>query len=440
MNDKGALARSVTESIDRVPVIGWNRKAVRKADAEAAKNAFDANQRVVENKLTDLGDLADQRLLNAQNDYSYNKTAARNQLRDLSRTDAELGQRFTQGVGKSKKALSDQYGAAADDLMSAVGDQKTSVDVLRSKINDVLNESDVLTSGGKVDQSAIDLIQSPERKSMVQRLLNISESLDKPISSRRLNSLKQDLQSLANFNSPIKTAEQGLFGRLSDVAKNELDNTLSKADGPLSEKFKAARAEYAKQKPTLDYLAKKANVLPERLVVNARVQFPKSKVNKILSTNPEFKPIIGDYIFEHITQTPATQNTIRKTMDYYGRDFLEKVLGKDRFNSLAKAEESLTNASKKFSLKDFKDDGLQSALGEIAGKESVGPYSVKSVKGMLKNQLEEPFNFKNKDLEQLQEKLNKLLGKSKGFTKKTRGPLNQALSEFAPAYMIGNNN
>lgn len=419
-NELGTLPQKLNYMLDSIPIVGKVRKGMRDTALEDAKSAFEANKQGIANqldelqtqfssnrtqnseKLNELRDLQRQSVDDAQNAYRYNKEATRNELRDLSQFEpAELGAQFSNKIKNSKQKLSNEYGEVSDRLMAQHGDTPASVDDLRKEITDTLRKNELLDSNGKIDPTKIDLIQSPDRKRMVQTLVNMTEALQANPTIKGLNALKQDLQSLSNHGAPVRTAEQSLFGKLADKAKISLDNALEQASGEGAQEFKAVRQKYAQQKPNLDTLSKTATRLPERLVVNARVQFPKSKVQEILKTNPEFKDDIGNFIFEHITQTPATQNTIRKTMDYYGRDFLKSLLGEGKFGQLAKMEKQFESAFGRFSPKNFPNEKVQSQIGKLLGDSEVGPHSFDSAKRALAQkdaELATKFNIEAKDL------------------------------------------
>lgn len=449
-NEAGTLPEQVLHATDSIPFYGKIQKGLRTDAEKSAQQTFESNKQGVLNqiddlkgqqaissaqnaeKLNDLRDLGTQATSDAKNAYDYNKTAARNQLRDLSEAEpAELGGRFLERIKGSKQKLSNEYGEISDKLMSQHGDTPAQVDGLRNEIKDTLNKNELLDAKGNVDLAKMDLIQSPDRKAMVQRLANMLDALKINPTIKGLNALKQDLQSLANYGAPVRTAEQGVFGRLADKAKGSLDDALEQASGSGAQEFKNVRQKYAQQKPILDSLSKTATRLPERLVVNARVQFPKSKVQEILKTNPEFKQDIGDFVFEHITQTPASQNTIRKTMDYYGRDFLKDLVGEKRFNLLNQAEDSLTQASSKFNPKNFPNEEVQRRIGGMVDPNEMGPYSFDSAKKSIANQeassanqftanknelqkqLLNKFEYKDPQIPKIQELLTKILGNSK---------------------------
>lgn len=380
--------------------------------SELVKNAKEVFDKEVTGKIDDLRDLRDAAEKSARATYDFNKSAARNALRDLSEVEpAELGERFLNKVKESKGKLSQDYASVADPLMKRLGSQNVSVEPLRKQLTQILKENQLLDDAGNIDLEKINLIHSPARKQLVNTVANITSALKENPTLKSLNSLKQDLQSLAT-NSPIKTPEQGAFTALSKTAKDTLDDAMGQLSPDASSDFQAVRRKYAEQKPTLDYLRKKAEVLPERLVINTRVQFPKSKIQKILKTNPEFKKEIGDFIFEHFTQTPATQNTIRKTMDYYGRDFLEDLLGPERFKALSNAESNFIKANKVFDSRNIPNPEAQAKIGEILGPDSMGPYSFDSAKKQLRNS-----NFKDPIIEKIQNKISKIIGSSKSKPK-----------------------
>jgi peptidoglycan hydrolase-like protein with peptidoglycan-binding domain len=338
--------------------------------------------------------------------------------------------------------------------MNQHGDFPAPAEGVRSEIADILSKNGLMNPKGKIDLKKLDLVQSPERKRMLQSLVNMQRALQENPSVRSLNALKQDLQSLANYGAPIRTAEQVTFGKLAEHAKSAVDDALSQAAGSEAGEFQAVLKKYAQQKPTLDALSTTATRLPERLVVNARVQFPKSKVQELLKTNPEFKDDIGNFVFEHITQTPASQNTIRKTMDYYGRDFLKDLVGEKRFKLLQQVEEQLTSASAKFTPKNFPNQEYQRRIGEILGPDELGPYSPDFAKKTisrkdaeaaakldfeikeLKKQLTKKFEFQDPNMLKIQELLNKLLGKPT----KNSGSFGDALVEAVPPILINRRN
>lgn len=367
---KDIVPEKLLYASDSIPIYGKIQKGLREDAQTKARDSFNSRAEEIKARLDQLKELKSDTVAEAQNAYRYNKEAARNRLRDLSQAEpAELGEKFSGRIKSSKEKLSREYGDISDKLFSQYGDQPASVEPLRKEITETLRKDGFLDPNGNVDLTRIDLIQSPDRKRMVQTLANMTESLKANPTIKEINSLKQDLQSLANFNAPVRTPEQALFGRLSDTAKRSLDDALEAASGNQAEAFRGVRQKYAQQKPNLDSLSKTATRLPERLVINARVQFPKSKVQEILKTNPEFKDDIGNFIFEHITQTPASQNTIRKTMDYYGRDFLKDLLGKEKFNKLLVSEADLTSAFSQFDWKKFDNKKTRDAIAEILGKE-----------------------------------------------------------------------
>lgn len=469
-NERGTLPKIIANTLEK-PL--WWRKQFREDAEKLARESFDSEKQVVKNQIDELKTqrgnvssknsekLADLKELNSQAKdeglaaYSYNKTLARNNLRDLSENEpAALGEKFLNKIKESKQKLSKEYGQVSDKLMNQHGDFPAPAENLRNEIADILSKNGLINPDGKIDSKTLDLVQSPERKRMLQSLLNMRQALQENPSVRSLNALKQDLQSLANYGAPIRTAEQGTFGKLSEHAKSALDDALSQAAGSEAGEFQAVRKKYAQQKPALDALSKTATRLPERLVVNARVQFPKSKVQELLKTNPEFKDDIGNFVFEHITQTPASQNTIRKTMDYYGRDFLKDLVGEKRFNLLQKAEEQLTSASAKFNPKNFPNEEAQRRIGEILGDE-MGPYSFDSAKKTisrkdaeaaaksdfeiekLKKKLLKKFEYTDPSVKKFQEKLLGILGKSKELKPNKR--LEKVLGSFRAMFPAASN-
>lgn len=469
-NERGTLPKIIANTLEK-PL--WWRRQFREDAEKLARESFNSDKQVVKNRIDELktqrGDvssknserLADLKELNsqaigeAQAAHAYNKTLARNNLRDLSENQpAALGENLLNKIKASKQKLYKEFGTVSDKLMAQHGDFPAPAEGLQNEIADILSKNGLINPDGKIVSKTLDLVQSPERKRMLQSLLNMQQALQENPSIRSLNALKQDLQSLANYGAPIRTAEQGMFGKLAEHAKSAVDDALSQAAGSEAGEFQAVRKKYAQQKPALDALSKTATRLPERLVVNARVQFPKSKVQELLKTNPEFKDDIGDFVFEHITQTPASQNTIRKTMDYYGRDFLKDLVGEKRFNLLQKAEEQLTSASARFNPKNFPNEEAQRRIGEILGDE-MGPYSFDSAKKTisrkdaeaaakydfeiekLKKKLLKKFEYTDPSVKKIQEKLLGILGKSKELKPNKR--LEKVLGSFRAMFPAASN-
>lgn len=164
-------------------------------------------------------------------------------LQGLPKADAiSAADDFGKAIGESRKAMGESYQKTVRPVLKKYGLKKASPDNLRQTITGIFDEQGLLDPKGNILFDQIDEIVAPERKRFVKTLSDISESLKKNPSIQNLNKKIQDLGSLANFGSPNRTAEEKLFAKMYDTARDDLFSSLEKAVGESAKMTKGYKA------------------------------------------------------------------------------------------------------------------------------------------------------------------------------------------------------
>ena len=114
-------------------------------------------------------------------------------------------------MASAKEAISKGVAKAKKPIIAQHGDKLASAQNLRMSIDDILQDAGILDDTGKLVRENLKSIAAPKRKALLSNLVKIRGSFKDGLTIKQLNQVTEDLQSLANFGSATRTAEDSSF-------------------------------------------------------------------------------------------------------------------------------------------------------------------------------------------------------------------------------------
>lgn len=352
--ESNVIPSSVRKAFESIPFVGGALKGSREAAETLESRAFNEAEalRKAEWDRSKQMAIKDYEKSEAAKKLSYQqeKISALENMRQLTPGEKiQTGESLINAVKEGRLNLGKEYRKSIDPVFKKYGKELGDAGALDKEIKNILSESDLLDDTGKVIREEINGIIAPERKAFLSKIADISDSLNKNTSIKKLNQLTQDLQSLANFGSTARTSEEKLFGNLANKAKEAMQNSLEKvAQGTEGKILKAAKSQYAQNMPLYEHLGKMADKFPEQIVNAASTHLPESFIKDVLKNQPQLKDSVADVVLSNIVHRGTTPKTLSKVIDGYGRNTLKDLLGEKTFKSLTEAEGRFVSANKGF--------------------------------------------------------------------------------------------
>ena len=239
-------------------------------------------------------------------------------------------------------ALSRQYDEAVTPVMQRYAGIEINPQNTVSKIDELLKQYQLVDDAGKPSVKALNDLFDPEIKSTGQSLLKSRKKLSGNPTIQDLELANRQFGDIANFGKPVKSSKEKIFGNLYHQGRNDLTDALEKAASPGElQALLGAKQNYASNKGLLDEMLKTFNKPSDRLAVNLRSKIPGSKISELVDKIPESKDPLSDLFLNMLTQSSSSPRKFTKEIDYYGRDVLENLLGKEKFKQLIDAEKRL---------------------------------------------------------------------------------------------------
>lgn len=271
-------------------------------------------------------------------------------VKGLPQSDASAsGAALEAAVKKAHTDLNADYQAKTAPIVKANLNQRSYPEPLRKQIVDILDQNGLIDEKGNILRDDINNVVSPQRKAFLGQLADISESLTKSPTIKRLSQVTQDLQDLANFGASERTPQEKMFGSLSHTSKEALLDSLEKYAGPENvATLREARANYAATRPVLDELSSAtSNKYGSQIVKGAKSGLPPELLQSA-GKMPQLSGPLGDVVVNNIVQSASSPAALTKAIDSYGRENLANILGPEKFQALTDAEANYSKAGAPF--------------------------------------------------------------------------------------------
>lgn len=289
--------------------------------------------------------------------YKDEQEAAGQAIPQLKKTDnVTAGKRLGEVAEEENKKLNEAYAAAVDPIGKKYGMRKLSMEDLRKKATEILDDNLMLDKKGNVVESGIESITSPSRRALLKEAANIVKDLKANPTYKKANLVVQNLQSLAKYKDIVGTQEQQAIKDLARTAKESMIDSLGKHATPEEvAQLTSARRMYAEQKPVINEFRNTQKLNPEAVVSSAGSKFPGSVLESSLKVKPEMAGATKDVVLNNILDRASSPKAMTKAINDFGRENLKSLLSKEEYAALEAAEKRFYNAKRPLRLDKFKE-------------------------------------------------------------------------------------
>jgi len=257
------------------------------------------------------------------------------------------GDNLTENVKRVVSKVDSDLDVAAKPVIKKYGSNQISAEPIRKHIIEILDSQGFIDDGGNILYDEASRLTSPERKTLIEKLIRYSEDLTVNPTVRRVDQVRRDLQSLAGFEKISRSSEDKILGSLSRSVKETFYDGLKEIASPDEvSKIMSAREIYSKNQNILKQLKQISRKAPENVVRGASSSMPGSFIEEAIRLQPELKEPIAEVVINDIVRGSKSHRSLSAIIDKYGRDSIKKLLGNSTFNKLLKLESSLVDVSK----------------------------------------------------------------------------------------------
>lgn len=352
------LPRMLRGALESIPGLGGLMKGSRELSEEAAKTGFKGEEAArkssydigannlkedfrIQEATRKASSLAEKRLASEGVKTLPDSTGA------ALRTDA--GSNLSNAVKVADESLQQEVGKVVNPILIKNSATKISVEPVRQEIVNVLKANELVDANGNILRDEVNKIVAPKLKGMVSDLIQLSDNLVSNPTVKGLNGTVKQMQSLANFGSATRSAEDKVFGSLSRTAKETLYDGLEQVAGAdASNAIRSARKVFSENQPIFETLRDIAVKAPEQITDTARNALPGSFIVETITKQPALKKPIGDVVLNDIARSFSSPKTFSSVLDKYGRDSLKKLFTPETWQSVLTAEKALQQSSAPF--------------------------------------------------------------------------------------------
>lgn len=344
--------------INGLPVIGSGIKASRGIDEQAAKEAFNLEEKARKlafgRGVDELGENFAVQEAARRASYKAEKIAAQEAAKSIPQTTgaaarAIAGDNLSKAINIADVELQKGVSGVVAPIIKSNEKSVISVEPVRKQIVDILSENSLIDSKGNIIKSGFSKIISPSRRKMLETLSRISSILNKNPTVGSLNIVVKDLQSLANFDSLARGAEDKIFGSLSRTAKETLyDGLESVAGNDVASAIRSARKVFSENQAIFEPLRDIATKAPEKIVDSARTLFPGTFIVQAVGKQPALKAPISDIVLNNLARNFSSPKAFSAALDDFGRDALKTLFEPEVYAAVLNTEKQLSKSFEPF--------------------------------------------------------------------------------------------
>jgi hypothetical protein len=286
---------------------------------------------------------------NAFDEYNSKVQSAidnlKNQFPKLNLADSlTVAEDLQSAIGNSNKQTAQAYNEIAKPILKSVQNETVSPQNIRESIVNTFDDYGLTgTTFDKLQQSLQDrkAFYSDDVFSGLSKLLNMGRAIQKNPTVKDLEFFRKRLGDLSNFDAPIRTTSERIYGRLyHQVSENILDNVESIVSPEAKTQLQNARGIISSQIKTLDNLHSLENIKPERLKLEG------STIRDTLATNPELSESIKNFVLQDFAKNADSPVKLNRLLEKYNPEILSGLLGPDKVAQIQNSIVNLQNIAK----------------------------------------------------------------------------------------------
>jgi hypothetical protein len=272
-----------------------------------------------------------------------------------SPTAGTAGENLINATTKIERELGQAVSSATKPVVNKFGKELIETPVAIDNVKNMLDDLDIIDSAGRVVDSQITKIKSPERKQLARVLSDFYQEATGGLSLRRARSIVKELDSFSKWDATDVTDEMRLFRNARRHFNDDFINGANDlAGGAAKAQIISARQQFSQFKSVIDSISKMTGVdNPANAVSSARRVLRGNALRDVVKKAPRLKQELGDVVINDIASRARTPESFLQAINDYGREGLELALSPETLKKIdglqskwIHAKQILTDAKK----------------------------------------------------------------------------------------------